>query len=78
MATVTRLVTVVDLDDRVFPPEVRDAPVIDGPAPPGFEPAAAPFTRGEPDDDPGEMSFSALHVAVLDDGRRVTLLDDRG
>ena len=28
--------------------------------------------------DPREMSVSALHEAVLDDGRRVTLLDDRG
>lgn len=24
------------------------------------------------------MGFSALHLAVLDDGRRLTLLDDRG
>jgi hypothetical protein len=28
--------------------------------------------------DPREMSVSARHEAVLDDGRRVTLLDDRG
>jgi hypothetical protein len=28
--------------------------------------------------DPREMSVTALHQAVLDDGRRVTLLDDRG
>jgi len=27
---------------------------------------------------PCEMSLSALHLAVLDDGRRLTLLDDRG
>ncbi len=28
--------------------------------------------------DPREMSITARHEAVLDDGRRVTLLDDRG
>ena len=28
--------------------------------------------------DPQEQHFSALHEAVLEDGRRVTLLDDRG
>ncbi len=28
--------------------------------------------------DPREQHFSALHEAVLEDGRRVTLLDDRG
>lgn len=78
MATVSRLVTVVDLDDVMTPPEVRDAPIIDGPAPEGFVPAAAPLTRGEPENNPHEMSFAALLVAVLDDGRRLTLLDDRG
>lgn len=78
MATVTRLVTLVDLDDRVVPAEVRDAPVIDGPAPAGWAPAAIPMTHGEPVDDPRTMSLVALHLAVLDDGQRVTLLDDRG
>lgn len=29
-------------------------------------------------DGQGKMSFSALHLALLDDGRRVVLLDDRG
>jgi len=33
--------------------------------------------RGRPSS-PREMSLSALHLAVLDDGRRLTLLDDRG
>jgi hypothetical protein len=28
--------------------------------------------------DPRQMSVSALHEAVLEDGRRVLLLDDRG
>ncbi|KRE38918.1 hypothetical protein ASG73_00675 [Janibacter sp. Soil728] len=70
--------TLVDLDDRVVSPEIRDAPIIDGPAPAGFEPAAIPMIHGEPDDDPTRMSFVVLHLAVLDDGRRVTLLDDRG
>lgn len=78
MATVTRLVTVVDLDDRVVPPEVRDARVIDGPPSDDGEPAAIPILHGEPVYDPSDMSFSALHLAVLDDGRRLTLLDDRG
>ncbi|WP_418605853.1 hypothetical protein [Georgenia sp. SUBG003] len=70
--------TVVDLDDRIVPAEVRDAPFIDGPPPDGFGPAAIPIVHGEPVYDASEMSFSALHLAVLDDGRRLTLLDDRG
>lgn len=36
------------------------------------------ITHGEPHFDPSEMSFSALHLAVLEDGRHLTLLDDRG
>lgn len=78
MAVVTALVTVVDLDDTIVPDEVRDAPVIDDPLPDGFEPTAIPIAHGEPVYDPSRMSFSALHLAVLDDGRRLTLLDDRG
>jgi hypothetical protein len=79
MASVTRLVTVVDIDDRTVPAEVRDAPVLDGPAPDGAEPAAVPMITGAADvGDPREMSLSALHLAVLEDGRRLTLLDDRG
>ena len=46
MAAVTRLVTLVDVQDDVV--------------------------------DPRQMSVSALHEAVLEDGRRVLLLDDRG
>ena len=46
MAAVTRLVTLVDVQDDVA--------------------------------DPRQMSVSALHEAVLEDGRRVLLLDDRG
>ncbi len=75
MAVVTRLVTVVDIDDRTVP---ADAPVIDGPAPERLEPGVAPAGPGPNPDDPREMSLSALHLAVLDDGRRLTLLDDRG
>lgn len=67
--------TVVDLDDQILPSEVRDAPVVEGPAPHGFGPAAIPLLDGEPVYDPSEMSFSALHLAVLEDGRRLTLLD---
>jgi hypothetical protein len=46
MAAVTRLITLVDVQDDVA--------------------------------DPRQMSVSALHEAVLEDGRRVLLLDDRG
>ncbi len=75
MAAVTRLVIVVDIDDRAVP---ADAQVIDGPAPEEFEPAMAPVSPGPKPDDPREMALSALHLAVLDDGRRLTLLEDRG
>lgn len=75
MAAVTRLVTVVDIDDS---PMSADAPVVDGPAPDGAEPTVAPTMSGQYFDDPCDMSLSALHLAVLDDGRRLTLLDDRG
>lgn len=78
MVMPTRVVTLVDLDDRVDPPEVRDAPVIDGPAPAGWTPAALPGIHREPEDESDRMSLTALHHAVLDDGRRITLLDDRG
>lgn len=43
MATVTHLVTVVDLDDSIFRADVRDVPVVDGPAPGGFKPATMPI-----------------------------------
>src|SRR5699024_748293 len=33
MAAALRLVTVVDIDDRTVPDEVRDAPILDDPAP---------------------------------------------
>lgn len=74
----TRLLTVVDIDDRTFPAEVLDAPVVDGPAPDGARPALAQTEYGPHRDDPREMSLGALHLAVLDGGRRLTLLDDRG
>lgn len=74
----TRLVTIVDIDDRTVPAEVLEAPVVDGPAPDGFEPAVIPIGSGAYVDDPREMSLSALHLAVLADGRRLALLDDRG
>lgn len=78
MSTVTRLVTVVDLDSPIVPPEVRDALVIDGPPPDGVEPVAIHVVHAEPAYNASEMSFSVLHLAALDDGRRLTLLDDRG
>src|SRR5690606_12591040 len=44
----------------------------------GWAPALA-AAGGEPrPTSPHEMSLSALHLAVLDDGRRLPLLDDRG
>lgn len=75
MAGVVRLITLVDIDDG---PVAIDAPVINAPAPEGFEPAVAPLGPGPSPDDPRSMSLSALHSAVLHDGHRVTLLDDRG
>lgn len=75
MADVVRLVTVVDLDDG---PVAIDAPVINAPAPQGFEPGLAPLGLTPSLNDPRSMSLSALHLAVLSDGYRRTLLDDRG
>lgn len=72
MTAVTRLVTVVDIDDPApSGPHLADRPV--GPEP-GWAPAPA---RAHPAD-PHVMSLSALHLAELDDARRVTLLADRG
>ncbi len=78
MAAVSRLVTFVDIDDRSVPAEGFDAPVADGPVPAGVQPGLVPTGTGPYVDDPRQVSLSALHVAVLDDGRRLTLLDDRG
>ncbi len=75
MAAVIRLVTVVDIDDRPVPIE---APMIDDPAPDGFEPGLAPLGPGPVPDDPCSMSLSALHLAVVQGGDRLTLLDGRG
>lgn len=75
MTAAIRLVTVVDIDDGPVP---LDAPVIDGPAPEGFEPGLAPVGVAPSPDDPRSMSLSALQLAVLQDGRRLTVLDDRG
>lgn len=72
----THLVTLVDIDDRAAP--AVDAAVVDGPAPADAEPAMVTARPGPYVDDPREMSLSALHLAVLDDGARLTLLDDRG
>lgn len=77
MAAVTRLVTVVDIDDRTIPAEL-DARGVDGPVTDEAEPGVAPTGSGPYLDDRYEMSLSALHLAVLDDGLRLSLLDDRG
>lgn len=78
MSDVARLVTVVDIDDRAVFAEDLEARLVDGPAPETAEPGVAARRTGASVDDPCEMSFSTLHQAVLQDGRRVTLLDDRG
>jgi hypothetical protein len=78
MARVTRLVTVVEVDDRTFPAQVLDVPRAEGSTSSRAQPAVAPISSGAPADGLRQMSLSALHLAVLDDGCRVTLLDDRG
>lgn len=75
MASVVGLVTVVDIDDGPVP---IDAPLIDDPAPEGFQPGLAPLGPAMSANDSRSMSLSALHLAVLHDGRRLILLDDRG
>lgn len=78
MSAVVRLTTVVDIDGRVVDAEGIGSRLVGGPAPLGFEPALAPLTSGERVDAIREISFSALHLAVLEDGRRLVLLKDRG
>lgn len=75
MTAVIRLVTVVDIDDGPVP---LDAPVSDDPAPAGFEPVPAPLGLRPSPDDSRSMSLSAVHLAVLQDGHRLTLLEGRG
>lgn len=75
MSAVTRLVTVVDVADG---PGSIDAPMLDGPAPDGVGPGVAPRGPRSRSDDSRSMSLSALHLAVLRDGHRLILLDDRG
>ncbi len=78
MPAVTYLVTIVDLDLRTSPAD--DAPFVDT-APAGFVPGVAPRGPERSAEDPYDrhaMDLSALHLAVLADGRQVTLLDDRG
>jgi hypothetical protein len=78
MSDVARLITVVDIDDRVVDAKGVEVPLVDGPRPKDAQPGLAPPRSRGRVDDPREMSFSALHQAVLEDGRRLTLLDDRG
>jgi len=75
MDVVIRLETVVDIDDG---PDTIDAPLIDGPTPDGLEPGLAPLGPVASLNDDHSMSLSALYLAVLQDGRRLTLFDDRG
>ncbi len=78
MSDVVRLVTVVDIDDRAAAADASGAEVGDSPLPGSAEPGWAPSGSVAPIDDCREMAFTALHLAVLRDGRRLTLLDDRG
>lgn len=73
MVAVRRLVTVVDVAEDPY----DDAPLLDGPAPAGARPGLAPPGVPRPPD-PRRMSVDALLMAELEDGRRVTVLDDRG
>ena len=74
MAAVIHLATVVDIDEG---PAALHAPMGNGLARAGGEPGLAP-TSSPSNSDPGSMSVSAVHLAVLHGGRRLTLLDDRG
>lgn len=82
--SVTHLLTVVDLRDEPSPAAfVADDPIVPAPAPgPGrFGAGPGGWSPAPPESPAPErhvMSLSALHLAVLDDGRRLTLLDDRG
>ena len=78
MSDVAHLVTIVDIGDGAVSAEDLEAPFVDGPASEAAEPGVAPRRSAASVDDPREASFSALHQAVLHDGRRLTLLDDRG
>jgi hypothetical protein len=73
MSAVARLVTLVDIADAAGPGAIGAAAgvIAAGLAAPGAAAAVA-------DSGPSGMSLSARHEAVLDDGRRIPLLDDRG
>ncbi|MGW5360613.1 hypothetical protein [Actinopolymorpha pittospori] len=78
VTTVVRLETAVDLDvqEHNSVPDVdggqQNQPVQSGRARPGRWPGPRPM--GDPD----QVSVSATLSGVLDDGRRIMLLDDRG
>lgn len=72
VAACIRLVNVVDIDDGPAPLNV---PVIDDPASEASEPGLAPLGIEPRPDDPSSMSISAVHLTVLQDGQRLTLLD---
>ncbi|MDX6592418.1 MAG: hypothetical protein QOJ13_1614 [Gaiellales bacterium] len=75
MARVIRLVTLTDLrDDRARPATSGEPEHVERQA--GWHPV--PGRLADQPADPSSISFSARHEAVLDDGRRVLLLDDRG
>ncbi|WP_157180956.1 hypothetical protein [Actinopolymorpha alba] len=75
MTAVVRLETAADLDveePSTFHDVGGGRPVPSGQARPGLWPGPRPVG------DPRQVSVSATLSAVLDDGRRITLLDDRG
>ena len=78
MSAVARLVTVVDIDGLVVDRTGVGSQRVGGGPAVGADTGPAPLMSGNRVDAPAGMSFSALHLAVLRDGRRVVLLNDRG
>ena len=77
MAAVARLVTLVDIrDEGARPASSRTAPSGSGWTSYNGPTAARADHKARPPDN--RMSVSARHEALLADGRRVLLLDDRG
>lgn len=71
-------ITVHGVEADVGPADYREgSTMMNNPVHPGVSHVARLATVVDVDDD-DRMSFSALHLAVLDDERRLTLLDDRG
>jgi len=78
MVGVVRLLTIVDLDQAQGPVAAGDVPSASRVSAGDARPGVAPSTEQAAPVGADTISLSALHLAVLDDGRRLTLLDDRG